>query len=93
MTLIFSFCLFRKQQRRYNGRSTTHLTELILYYSEFYGDSTSQSRLNVYTLDEKLEANYYADINPDDYYDETKPPLVSKTFTPLITHIVTQLLD
>lgn len=62
---------------------TTHLTELILYYSEFYGDSTSQSRLNVYTLDEKLEANYYTDINPDDYYDETKPPLVSKTFTPI----------
>ncbi len=62
---------------------STHLTELILFYSEFYGDSVSQNRMNVYTLDEKLKANYYTDIDPKEFYDENKAPLASKTFTPI----------
>lgn len=62
---------------------TTHLTELILFYNQFYGDSVSQNRMNVYTLDNKLEAYYYTDINPEDFYDASKAPLVSKTFTPI----------
>lgn len=62
---------------------TTHLTELILFYNEFYGDSVSQNRMNIYTLDKKLEPYYYTDIDPEKFYNAGKAPLASKTFTPI----------
>lgn len=62
---------------------STDLTELTLYYKIFYGDPNSQNRVEVYKLDAKLEPYYFTDIHPEDFYDESKEPLATKTFTPI----------
>ncbi len=62
---------------------STHLTELVLYYSQFYGDSISQNNVEVYELNKKLEPYYFTDIRPEEFYDVSKEPLATKTFTPI----------
>lgn len=52
-----------------------HTIELYLWYSSYFGDSLTASRLSVYELggDNKETLNkdnaYYTNIDPDDYYD------------------------
>ena len=54
-----------------------------LYVSDFIGDSLATFKVSVYDLDNDLDpdADYYTDLNPADYYDETAPPMASKWYT------------
>ncbi len=57
--------------------------EVHLYISEFIGDSLATFKVSVYDLDTDLDpdADYYTDIDPTDYYDETAEPLATKWYT------------
>ena len=57
--------------------------DLRLYVSDFIGDSLATFKLNVYELDKVIDAgqDYYTDINPADYYDETSQPIATKWFS------------
>lgn len=54
-----------------------------LYIDNFIGDSLTTFKVSVYDLDTDLdpEADYYTDINPNDYIDETSEPMSHKWFT------------
>ena len=57
--------------------------ELRLFIDDFIGDSLATFKLNVYELDQVLDAgqDYYTDINPYDYVDENKEPVATKWFS------------
>lgn len=57
--------------------------DLRLYVSSFIGDSLATFKLNVYELDKVLDAeqDYYTNINPADFYDETAEPIATKWYT------------
>jgi len=57
--------------------------DLKLYVNNFIGDSLATFKLNVYELDEVLDAekDYYTNINPKDYYNESSGLIASKWFT------------
>ncbi len=57
--------------------------ELNLFLNEFVGDSLSTFKLSVYELNKKLDPNadYYTNINPEDYYDPSSEPIATKWFT------------
>jgi hypothetical protein len=57
-------------------------TELVLSYTEYFGDSLTASRMSVYQLNKALdkEAAYYTNINPKDYYS-TSDLLGRKAYT------------
>lgn len=46
-----------------------YATELLLYYSEHFGDPLSTNSLNVYTLDQDLSTNHYTDVDPTAFYN------------------------
>lgn len=52
-----------------------HTIELYLWYSSYFGDSLTASRLSVYELNKNLDTEkaYYTNIDPEDYYDHTNP--------------------
>ena len=54
-----------------------------LYVNDFIGDSLATFKLNVYELDKVMDANsdYYTNIDPSEYYDETAKPVATKWFT------------
>lgn len=57
--------------------------ELKLFVDKFVGDSLTAFKLSVYELDKQLDPNadYYTNINPEDYYDTSAEPLTTKWFT------------
>lgn len=57
--------------------------EVRLYVNSYFGSATNPCHLSVYPLDSVLQVdlNYYTDINPTDFYNETKAPLVSRPYT------------
>lgn len=57
--------------------------ELKLFVDKFVGDSLATFKLSVYELDKPLDPNadYYTNINPEDYYDTSSEPLTTKWFT------------
>lgn len=57
--------------------------EVRVFYSSFQGDSLNPSRVKVYPLTKVLDNNgaYTSDINPEEYYDASESPYVSKTYT------------
>ena len=57
--------------------------ELKLFIDKFVGDSLATFKLSVYELDKPLDPNadYYTNINPEDYYDTSSEPLTTKWFT------------
>ena len=57
--------------------------EVLLYVNSFIGDSLASFKVSVYDLDTGLDSNadFYTDIDPTDYYDETSAPLASKWYT------------
>lgn len=57
--------------------------EVRLYFTEYFGDPDNACHLSVYPLDSVLQEdiNYYTDIVPTDYYDESLPPLASRPYT------------
>ncbi len=63
-------------------------TNISLYYDTkngYFGDPLNPSRLSVYQLNRLIEDDpnvyYYTDINPQDYYDITQPPIGQKAYT------------
>ncbi|MBQ0143561.1 MAG: DUF4270 domain-containing protein [Prevotellaceae bacterium] len=57
--------------------------DLRLYVQDFIGDSIQPLKISVYPLDSVLnpDIDYYTNIVPETYYDNTKQPLVQKWFT------------
>lgn len=57
--------------------------EIRLYVNDFIGDSLATFKLNVYELDKVMDANsdYYTNIDPSEYYDESAKPVATKWFT------------
>lgn len=57
--------------------------DLRLYVEDFVGDSLASFKLSVYELDEQLDpnANYYTNIDPEQYYDASTQPIATKWFT------------
>ena len=57
--------------------------ELRLFVNNFVGDSLATFKLNVYELNTVMDAeqDYYTNINPKNYYDETSSPLATKWYT------------
>ena len=57
--------------------------ELKLFIDNFVGDSLTSFKLSVYELNKQLDPNadYYTNINPEDYYDVNAEPIAAKWFT------------
>lgn len=57
--------------------------EIRVFYSSFKGDSLNPSKVKVYPLTKVLDNNgsYMSDINPEEYYDTTEAPYITKTYT------------
>lgn len=62
-----------------------HTIELYLWYSSYFGDSLTASRLSVYELAKELNEDnaYYTNINPEKegYYNPSEKPLGTKAYT------------
>ncbi len=61
---------------------TATFTKLRLYFEEFYGDSLNAMHCEVYELENTLQEGipYYTNLTPEEFYNEDKAPLASKTF-------------
>ena len=61
---------------------TALYTTLRLYFNEYLGDSLNAMKCEIYELDNTLVEGkpYYTDITPEDFYEEGKEPLATKTF-------------
>ncbi|MBQ6965932.1 MAG: DUF4270 domain-containing protein [Bacteroidaceae bacterium] len=57
--------------------------EAKLFIDDFVGDSLASFKLSVYELNKQLDPNadYYTNIDPENYYDKTEAPLATKWFT------------
>ncbi len=63
-----------------------HTVEINLWYSSYFGDSLTASRLSVYQITKKdldESSAYYTDIKPEDYYNESSDLLGRKAYTAL----------
>lgn len=58
-------------------------TDLRLYFTSFFGDSTNTMTAEVYQLDNTLQEGkkYYTNIDPTLFYDSTSSPLATKVYT------------
>ena len=58
-------------------------TELRLFFTTFFGDSTNAMEAEVYQLHTTLDESkkYYTDIDPTQFYDPTVQPLAKKVYT------------
>ncbi len=73
-----------------DGSIKAKLVELRLYYTTYFGDSLNVQTVEAYPLawhsdSDKKHLNedetYYTDIDPVDFYDETKAPIAVKTYS------------
>lgn len=57
-------------------------TTLRLYFNDYIGDSLNTMQCEIYELDSVLIEGkpYYTNITPEDFYNEEKEPLTTKTF-------------
>ena len=64
-----------------DGDSATGTT-LRLYFDKYYGDSLNALQCKVYELDNTLQEGtpYYTNLEPEDFYNNDKEPLATKTF-------------
>lgn len=64
------------------GDSCTRF-DLRLFVKDFVGDSLQPFKLSVYELNRPLDPNadYYTDIDPEQYYDTQAEPIATKWFT------------
>lgn len=46
-----------------------YLAELIISYTNYFGDSLSTCHLSVYELNKDLDKSYYTDITPEEFYN------------------------
>lgn len=60
-------------------------TELRLFFTTFFGDSTNTMGAEVYELNNTLDERekYYTNIDPTRFYDPSSTPLASKIYTAL----------
>ncbi len=58
-------------------------TELKLYVDKFVGDSLTNFKISVYPLNKVMDpdADYYTDIDPEQYYDKDAAPKAEKWYT------------
>jgi len=65
--------------------------ELRLFVEDFVGDSLATFRLSVYPLNEIMDPdqNYYTNIDPTQYYDETAKPITTKWYS-LADHTISE---
>lgn len=58
-------------------------TELRLFFTKFFGDSTNTMGAEVYKLNHTLQEGekYYTNVDPSLFYDPTSTPLASKIYT------------
>lgn len=63
------------------GDSTVSV-ELKLFYNNYFGDSLNTMQCEVYELDRTLQEGmpYYTNIDPTEFYDESKKPIGSKVY-------------
>ena len=61
---------------------TAKYTTLRLYFNEYIGDSLNAMKCEIYELDNTLIEGkpYYTNITPEDFYEEGKEPLATRTF-------------
>ena len=61
---------------------TAKYTTLRLYFNEYTGDSLNAMKCEIYELDNTLIEGkpYYTNITPEDFYEEGKEPLATRTF-------------
>ncbi len=57
--------------------------ELRLFVDNFVGDSLTTFKLSVFELDKNLNPNaeYYTNINPENYYNKNSEPIATKWYT------------
>ncbi len=57
--------------------------DLRLFINDFIGDSLQSFKLSIYELNQQLDPNadYYTDLNPEEYYDTNALPIATKWFT------------
>lgn len=57
--------------------------EIRVFYSSFTGDSLNPSKVKVYPLTKVMDNNgaYTSDINPEEYYDASEEPYVTRTYS------------
>lgn len=57
--------------------------DLRLYIDDYVGDSLKSFKLSIYELNKQLDPNadYYTNINPEEYYDTNAQPIATKWFT------------
>ena len=57
-------------------------TQLVIYYSNWFGDSLNACRMSVYEFNGDKELTkgdaYYTNINPENYYDKYSPKLLGR---------------
>lgn len=61
--------------------------DLVIYYSNWFGDSLNACRMSVYELDKRLDQNYYTDIKPEEYYNPNDLPLGRKAYSAYDTSV------
>ncbi len=56
--------------------------ELKLFFNSYFGDSLNTMQCEVYELDNTLKEGtpYYTNIDPTEFYDDSKEPLATKSF-------------
>lgn len=64
---------------------TALYTKLRFYFDDYYGDSLNAMSCEIYELDNTLVEGkpYYTNLTPEDFYEEGKEPLATKTFNVL----------
>lgn len=70
-----------------------YVTELILYYSTYFGDSLNACRMSVYELDERIDKqeSHYTDIDPEKYKGELLARKAYTAFDPSISDSIRSL--
>lgn len=65
------------------GDTVAYRTELRLYFTSFFGDSTNTMTAEVYDLEQTLEegVRYYTNIDFAQYYDTQSKPIAQQVYT------------
>lgn len=69
--------------------------DLRLYFTRFFGDSTSCFTVEVYPLNKVIDPykHYYADFDPKELYDASQEPLATVTVSPTDFNVSDSLRD
>lgn len=62
-------------------KDETELTEVIMSYTSFVGDSIAPSSINIYELNKALKTDHYTDITPEEFYDPNTSRLSQASYS------------